>query len=355
MKRLLLLLVALGIGGALGFYFASTFIDTSVVPTPQVLQLTLADQDDYIRNVSEAYAADGDLKLAQDRLARLRDPQIAARVERFAINQFAANKDEAGKNLVRLAVALGSKNGGLISLVITATPTPLPTNTRENAPVFSDVRATLAPTETPNPTAKNTTAPVYIVVENETQPYIILPTDTPTVTNTRLPNTRVPTPTETPTPTPIPPPPPVSWEPGYPGGWPPGVYFVPANVQPGEKYWHLVKAVYCDFVEENFGCPDRPGNRSGTSIYVINGGAPIDVIRSDGANVGGDPTQIGDLKGPNDPCECSWTFLVSDYRVSVAGAPSDAIGGFSLYTVGGNVLAGHAHVRYFLYFDYITR
>lgn len=361
MNRLLLVpLLALVAGIALGLYAATSFIDTSVVPPPQALQLTAADQEDYILNVADAYAADGNFKLAQDRLARLRDSQIAARVETFAINYHASNKSKTSINLIHLALALGSKNGGLIAVVITATPTVLPTHTTENAPVFSNVRATLAPTQTPSPTPKNTAAPVYVVVANE-NPYIVLPTNTftasPPVTRTptHRPNTRVPTATITPTPSPVSPPPPVNWEPSYPGGWPPGVYFVPANVQPGEKYWHLVKAVYCDFVEENFGCPDRPGNRSGTSIYVINGGAPIDVIRPDGANVGGDSTQIGDLKAATDSCECSWAFLVSDYRVSVAGAPSDAIGGFSLYTVGGNVLAGHAHVRYFLYFDYVTR
>jgi hypothetical protein len=228
------------------------------------------------------------------------------------------------------------------------------------------VRATDVPTTAPTLTPSNTPPPVYVVVPND-NPVQILPTDTPTITPipsitpippdtpTRVPNTRIP-PTVTPLPTATAAPPPgVIWEPAYPSAWPPGIYYQPAQVEPGTKYWHLVKAVYCDFIEDNFGCPDRPGNRSGTSIYVINGGAPIDVIRPDGANVGGDPSQIGDLKAPNDPCECSWAILVSDYRISVGGAPSDAIGGFSLYTVGGNVLQGHAHVRYFLYFDYITR
>jgi hypothetical protein len=361
MNRFALILIVLALGGglALGLYAATSFNDTSALPTPQSLQLTSDDQNDYILNVADAYAADGNLKLAQDRLARLRDPQIATRVEVFAINN-ASKRDVTSRNLIHLALALGSKNGGLISLVITATHTPLPTNTRENAPVFSNVRATIAPTDPATPTPKDTAAPVYVVVPNE-NPFIVLPTNTftpsppVTATATRRPNTRIPPATITPTPTLVPPPPPVNWEPGFPGGWPPGVYYVPVDVPPGTKYWRLVKAVYCDFIEENFGCLDRPGNTSGTSIYVINGGAPIDVIRPDGTNVGGDPSQIGDLKAPTDPCECSWTFLVSDYRISVAGAPSDAIGGFALYTVGGNVLAGHAHVRYFLYFDYVTR
>lgn len=355
----LVLLAAIG----LGFYTAGALHKSNAVPTAQALRLTADDQNDYILNIADAYAADSNLKLAQDRLARLRDPQIAARVEEFAMN-YASKRDSTSVHLIQLAIALGSKNNGLIAVVVTTTPGAPRTFTRVNAPVFSDVRATQAPatkvpTERPR-TPTETQAPVYVVVPNE-HPFIVLPTETPlptkipTRTPTRRPSTRTPTPTDTPPPTPVPPPPPVIWEPGYPGGWPPGVYFAAANVQPGEKYWHLVKAVYCDFIEENFGCPDRPGNTSGTSIYVIDGGAPIDVIRPDGTNVGGDPTQIGDPKAPDDMCECSWTWLVSDYRVSVAGAPSDAIGGFALYTVGGHVLAGHAHVRYFLYFDYITR
>jgi hypothetical protein len=325
----------------------------------QSLQLTASDQDDYMLNVADAYAVDGDLGLARDRLSRLRDPNLVPRIENFAIN-YAGKRNATSLNLIRLALAMGSKHNSLVAMFITPTNAPPPTATPENAPVFSSVRATEAPTQAPTFTPSHTPPPVYVVVPND-NPVQILPTDTPTITPTpsitptRLPNTRIP-PTETPLPiSTAAPPPPVIWEPGYPGGWPPGVYYQPVQVEPGQKYWRLVKAVYCDFIEENFGCPDRPGNTSGTSIYVINGGAPIDVIRPDGVNVGGDPSQIGDLKAPNDPCECSWTMLVSDYRISVVGAPSDAIGGFSLYTVGGNVLAGHAHVRYFLYFDYVTR
>jgi hypothetical protein len=353
----ILLLIALTLlaGGALGAALASGSAPAPISAIGE-LELSAETRADYISNVAAAYAADGDLKLAQDRLARLRDPQIAAQVEELAL-ETANQRDANAQQLARLAVALGSEIKGLVALYESPTPAPTRTATATSNLIFSDVRATQTPyrTETPIPPAPTITqAPKYVVVPND-NPYIVLPTDTPTITPTRRPATRVPTATLTPIPTEIPPPPPPEWQPGFPGGWPPGMYFIPANVQPGEKYWRLVKAVYCDFIEENFGCPDRPGNRSGTSIYVMNGGAPIDVIRPDGTNVGGDSSQIGDLKKPGDPCECSWTWLVSDYKISVAGAPSDAIGGFALYTVGGNVLAGHAHVRYFLYFDYVTR
>lgn len=356
--RTFILVIALALlaGIALGGYLAVAAAPPPPPPFAGELELSEEAQADYIGNIAETYAMNGNLNLAQDRLARLQDPQIAARVEKLAI-ETANQRDRRAQTLARLAVALGSKIKGLVALYESPTPEPTRTATAASNLVFSNVRATQTPymTETsPPPTPAPTEAPKFVVVPNE-NPFVVLPTDTPTITPTRRPATRVPTATPTPPPTEIPPPPPVDFQPGFPGGWPPGVYFIPANVQPGEKYWHLVQAVYCDFVEENFGCPDRPGNRSGTSIYVINGGAPIDVIRPDGTNVGGDPSQVGDLKKPGDPCDCSWTWLVSDYKVSVAGAPSDAIGGFSLYTVGGNVLAGHAHVRYFLYFDYVTR
>lgn len=350
---IIIILLALAAGTALGVYVATSFTTEPTAPVPGALELSKDAHADYILNVAQAYAMDGNLNLAQDRLARLQDPQIASRVETLAL-ETANQRNAAAQQLARLAVALGSQIKSLVALYTSPTPSTTRTATNASGPVFSNVRATQTPYLSPTLFPTQTPEPKYVVVPNE-NPFVVLPTDTPTITPTPRPATRAPRPTITPTPTQVPPPPPPEWQPGFPGGWPPGVYYIPANVQPGEKYWRLVKAVYCDFVEENFGCPDRPGNRSGTSIYVINGGAPIDVIRPDGKNIGGDPSQVGDLKAPTDPCECSWTFLVSDYKVSVAGAPSDAIGGFSLYTVGGNVLAGHAHVRYFLYFDYVTR
>lgn len=356
--RILAPLLAVTAGIVLGVYWALGAVEPAPGPPPQVLQLDAEQQSDYILNVADAYAADGNLKLAQDRLARLDDAELAQRIETFAID-YASRRNRSSVNLIRLAIALGSRNRGLIAVIVTLTPPPA-SPTPKTRLYFSNVRATRAPTATPAPTetlvptAAATQEPSYVVVPNE-NPYFILPTNTFTPSPTRRPATRVPTATNTPPPTPVPPPPPVIFEPGFPGGWPPGVYFVPAQVEPGQGYWHLTRAVYCDFVEDNFDCPDRPGNRSGTSIYVMSHGNAIDVIRPDGVNVGGDPTQIGDLKAEDDMCLCTWTFLVSDYKVSVAGAPSDAIGGFALYTVGGNVLAGHAHVRYFLYFDYVTR
>ncbi|MGE5138581.1 MAG: hypothetical protein ACM3JD_03880, partial [Rudaea sp.] len=58
------------------------------------------------------------------------------------------------------------------------------------------------------------------------------------------------------------------------------------------------------------------------------------------------------LKG--DACNCTYAFIAAPYRISVKGAPSDAIEGFGLASVNFG-WGSHAHVRYFLYFEYITR
>lgn len=350
-------LLALAVGIVLGLYVATYFADPPpAASSGPVLRLSLADQEDYIFNTADAYAADANLKLAQDRLARLQDPNIAGRVETLALAH-ASERTNTSSNLARLAVALGSPIHSLVALYVTATFTPTHTRTPKHVILFSSVRASIAPTDSASPTPSETPEPEFVVVPND-HPFIILPTNTPTITPTRRPTripTRTPTSTDTPTATAVPPAPYPEFYPGFPDRWPPGVYFAPADVQPGQQYWHLTKAIYCDFVENNFGCPDMPGNRDGTSIYVMDHQKPIHVFRPGGRDVGDQPSQVGDLKRSTDVCLCSWAILVSDYKISVNDGASDALGGFSLYTVGGNVLAGHAHVRYFLYFDQITR
>jgi hypothetical protein len=142
--------------------------------------------------------------------------------------------------------------------------------------------------------------------------------------------------------------------------WPGGIHLEPASVAPGQGYWHLVKATYCDAFDNsdpaghNFDCDEMPGGPAGTNIYVMTGGAPIDVIKPDGTNIARNSAIVGDKKSPNDICNCTYSFEDSDYRISVAGAPSDTIGGFCLCSVNFG-WGSHAHVRYFLYFKYITR
>lgn len=353
---ILVLVVTLAAGAALGVYVGASFAESSAPLPPQGLQLTTDDQKDYILNIADAYAVDANLKLAQDRLARLHDPQIAARVEELAI-EYAAQRNSTSINLARLAVATGSRIRSFVALFVTATPAPTRTSPPTNAPLFSNVRATAAPTEPVTPTPVDTAEPIYVVVPNA-NPFLVLPTETPTITPTPLPRTRVPTATQTLIPTDVPPPPYPIFEPDK-SRWPGTIYYEPANVQPGEGYWHLTHAVYCDAFDPsddskyNFGCDERPGGGAGTSIYVMSGGNFIDVW-SGGVNVADDPTIVGDKKNPDDMCQCDYTFEDADYKINVRDAPSDAIGGFCMCSVNFG-WGSRAHVRYFLYFEYRIR
>ncbi len=378
-NRHIVSITALGIsvGLVFGVLFGVLLFNHETAQAQDGVELTAAEQDDFIITVAEAYALDGNLKLAQDRLTRLHEDHISRRVESLA-SYYAPQRDLIATHLARLAVALGSSSPTLVAL--SATATPLPTAT---------IRMPTA-TQTASPPATATATPNATATATQTAPPT--PTDAPTLTPTppatvardvtiaRAPATHTSTraqnagparrlatqaPTRQPTSKIIssaafaPPPPATVFEPGLDAWWH-SIYFVPANVQPGQKYWHLTKAIYCDSFNPNdprnkdFGCDAKPGGGAGTNIYVVNGGAPIDLIRSDGKNVGGDRSIVGDVKKPGDMCECSYSFISSDYRISVAGAPSDAIGGFCLCSKNFG-WGSNAHVRYFLYFEYTTR
>ena len=353
---ILIILLALIAGLALGVFGAAALNPAPASPEVGALELSADAQNDYIVNVAQAYAADGNLTLAQDRLARLQDPDAAARVEKLAL-EIANQRDMRAQNVARLAVALGSKIKSLVALYESPTPAPTRAVTDVSGRVYSNVRVT--PTEylTNTPLPSPTAPPQYVVVPND-NPFLILPTDTPTITPTRRPSTRVPTATITPTPTEIPPAPYPVFEPDL-SQWYGTIHYEPANVQPGEGYWHLTKAIYCDAFDGsdprkfNFGCDEMPGGGVGTNIYVMSQGSPIDVYAG-GTNVGDDPTVIGDKKNPGDMCDCDYSFESADYRISVRGAPSDSISGFCLCSKNFG-WGSRAHVRYFLYFEYRTR
>lgn len=338
-NRWLLLIVFLGIPAGLlfGLIAGTGFFKPSVSLDSNAVELAPPEQDDFIIMVAEAYGGDHDFKLAQDRLGRLGGQTIAARVENLA-KSYAPQRDIIASRLALLAVALGSKNPELIMLSATATPTNTPTNTATN---------TATDTGTPLPTNTPTFLPTptpFLTIPPTPRPPTKVPTARPAATSASAPG----------------PAPSTVWEPADRGRWPGGVYFVPANVAPGQGYWHLVKATYCDAFnnsnphQHDFGCDEMPGGPAGTNIYVMTGGASIDVIKPDGTNVGGNPSIVGDKKSPKDICNCTYSFMDADYRISVAGAPSDAIGGFCMCSVNFG-WGSRAHVRYFLYFQYITR
>ncbi len=180
-RRIFLLsLISLLIGLLLGYL---AYVVWVVPPIPQTLELSRAEQDDYILMIAEAYATDRNTLLAQQRLARLNDPRTTERIIALA-QEYAPQRDYVAQRLALLAVVAGSKDKTLIALAATVVaPTHTPTAT--STPTRS--------TNTPRPT--NTPEPNYIVVTG-------VPTETPTIyyiVVTGVP-TSTPLPTWTPTP-----------------------------------------------------------------------------------------------------------------------------------------------------------
>ncbi len=287
-----------------------------------VPDLNNAAQDDYIVLTASAFAYDQDLVRAEERLALIKDAHINERVAILAKTLAAQNRQEAGY-VAMLALALGAEDDMLARLAATATPTPsltpTPTQTR-----------TVTPTATPTVAA----------------------TATLTATRTR---TAVPKATATPKPAPVAG---TEWIPGFPGEWPPGAKFTPANAAPGQKYWHLTKALYCDDRDQRNDCPNLPGGDVGTNVYVMlspegggRAGAALLVDKGNGNYATVD--DIGPEKPANDMCNCNYSFMANGWPISVAGAPSDTVSGLALYSV--RMKLPQAHTKYFLWFQTVTR
>lgn len=174
--------LALIAGLAWGFILAQTFLTP---PAPQSIQLSSAEQNDYIIMVAEAYAMDRNVPLAQQRLARLNDPQTTQRIIALA-QEYASQQDYIAQRLALLAVAAGSKDKTLIALAATLTAptfTPTLTPTATHTPTVAPTVPTRTPRPTNTPAPTNTLAPNYIVITN-----------TPTATYTPRPPTATPTP-----------------------------------------------------------------------------------------------------------------------------------------------------------------
>lgn len=301
------LLIGLGIGLFIG----------GVLWPPQIANVDVTDlkpsaQDEFIVLIADAYAYDQDLASAQKRLAELKDKNIGARVARLA-KELATNNHSSAANLAALALALGETDAQIALIVTTLTPTVTPT---------------LAPTETPTPLPTLTATPTW--------------TPTTTRTPTRTP-TRRPVFSPTPKPAAIPP---TVWLPAFPAEWPGGVKYEPANVAPGQKYWRLARALYCDIRDERFDCPNLPGGSDGIGIYVllVNGKAPL--------LLDGTPANLEDKS--NDPqCRCTYELFPDGRTIQVGNFPSDKISGLALSSVKTKV--PQTHVRYFLTFELVTR
>ncbi len=294
------------------------------VTSVDLVDLKAPSQDDYIVMTASAYAFDQDLDKAEARLDLLKDANIIRRLSLLAKLLSPKNPKDASY-VAMLAVALGAQDDVLYQLAATATPT-----TRPTAP----------PTQTRAPTETLTA---------------IAPTTGP---GTRTPTRPRPTATTTTKPIVISSAPGTSWLPSFPSEWPPGANFQPANVAAGQKYWHLVKALYCDDRDERNSCPDLPGGGVGTSIYIMLAGegggrtsAPLLVTKSDGNAATVD--DLGPEKSAEDMCNCNYSFLATNWPIKVGGQPSDMISGLGLYSV--RMKLPQAHTKYFLWFQLMTR
>ncbi len=324
-SRLLIAVIALGlIGGLLLGLWVGWIAQPVQITNVDVADLKSSSQDEYIVLTASDYAFDQNLQSAKARLAQLHDSKINARVDALA-KKYAAQDQPYAAQVAALAVALGSTDNAVALIATTATPTitdtPLPTET--GVP-------TLVPTATPTLTPTAT----------------ITPTHTPT---------RRPRATATPAPAPVAA---TNWLPSYPDGWPGSAKFAPASAAPGQSYWHLTKALYCDQEDPGNNCPNLPGGGKGTSIYVTllsasgaRTSAPLIVIKTDGSRAG--VNDIGPEKSASDMCNCNYAWEADGSTISVDGAPSDKISGLALYSVAYK--RDRFHVRYFLTFQQFTR
>ena len=324
-SRLLIVLAVLGLIGGLMIGLWAGWIAWPVqVSNVDVSDLKSSSQDEYVVLIASDYAFDQNLGRAQQRLALLHDSKISVRMAGLA-KEYASQDKPYAAGLAALAVALGSTDNDLVLIATTATPTitntPLPTRT---------------PLPSLTPIATSTIAATATL--------------TPTHTPTRRPRA-----TATPAPAPVAG---TVWSPAFPAEWPGSAKYAPASVAPGQKYWHLVKALYCDQEDTRNNCPNLPGGGKGTSIYVMltsasgaRASSPLIVTKADGSRAGVD--DMGPEKSATDMCDCNYAWEADGSTFQVDGAPSDKVSGLALYSVAYK--RDRFHVRYFLTFQLVTR
>lgn len=326
--RIYAILVAVGLmTGLVGGVMLARVLWPAPMTGLDVSDLTTKSQDDYIALTAATFALDKDLDRAKGRLSLLKDAKILDRMATLA-KLLAAKKSADATYIASLAAAMGSTDSTVLALAVTATPTPSPT-----APPTPTAMPTIAATDTVQPTSRATKS------------------GTPTKAPTRRPSA-----------TPPPKAPPVAapvWIPSFPGEWPGGAHYEPAvNVAPGQKFWHLARAQYCDDRDTRNNCPNLPGGDTGTNIYISlidAGGNRISgslIVKKD-ANTQATVDDLGPEKSASDLCSCNYSYLANQWPIQVAGYPSDTMSGLGLYSV--RMRLPQAHTRYYLTFQLLTR
>ena len=325
-SRVLIIVILIGLLCGLGFGLYVAWVMWPVQVTDvDIPDLKASSQEEYIILTASTFAYDQDLAKAQSRLDLLKDAKINSRIAALAQSLASDNKPEAAY-VAALAVALGNQDNAIALIATTATPT-----------------ITLTPTATPTrlPTQTPTLTPTLTRT----------PTLTPTVTLTPRPRA---TATKRP-PTAVPIAAPV-WIPSSLSAWPPGgIKYEPVNlasIAPGQKFWHLARAMFCDLNDKHDYCQDLPGGgyQEGIWVSLIGSGgwrenAPLLVTKGDGSLA--TVNDIGPQKSADDMCNCNYAFFANGWPIQVGGAPSDKISGLSL--------PQNYHVRYFITFQLLTR
>lgn len=378
--RWLAVLALVGIVMGLAIGLIAGWVVFPNIGSSSVSGLSSSAQSDYIVLVANTYAYDQDLARAKQRLNLLQEKDVKTRVERLA-KSLAARKDPSAANVAELALALGSEDASLQVLAeqVAVDTSGDPNATEPTKIARSDAGSQAQVTDTPEPTQASTEPTAEPTKKRNKKPTA---TPQPDATDapaeaTDVPATKAPPPTAEPTATPSPAAAPVTTEftPPYPGGWWNAVKFIPANVSPGQQYWKLKYARYCDWApNDNFEtCPGFPAGGMGHSIYVMvvdeQGNCvetDVNDILNDGSKHPLTPDMLKRIEFPWNPYgfKCDKDYEKEMYGegndISVPGLPSDTI--TQLQLCATNPPAGHnpppcgrAHVRYFLIFQRTTR
>lgn len=206
-------------------------------------------REQYIVDVSDSYAANGNLAQARERLTALGEEDPVPAVAELATSYIEDDENvEATRRLIALAQALGVEGEGMAEYLVATARTATPTET---------IIPTSTPTERPRPSDT--------------------PTLAPTATNTPLPPAPpAPTPTKAPThPTAVP----REWDRRFDLLLYRWISLQEAQVDSGQWYWRLTKAKWQDDVEARglhhifVEILDENGNRSFGQTVVIEYGS----------------------------------------------------------------------------------
>lgn len=377
--RWLLVIALVGIGMGLTLGLLAGWLVFPNIGGSNVSGLSVTAQSDYIVLVANTYAYDQDLTRAKQRLNLLHDQDITTRLERLA-KSLAARKDASAANVADLAVALGSEDSSLqvMAANVGGDTTDDPANVEPTKIARSDADAQgIEPTPTEQaavePTVKPTKQRKNKATATPAEPQATAAPEEPTAP----PATKAPRPTAEPTATPAPVAAPVTTEftPPYPAGWWNAIKFIPAQVSPGQQYFHLKYARYCDWApNDNYEtCPGFPAGGMGHSIYIMvvdeNGNCittDVNDILNDGSKHPLTPDMLKKIEFPWNPYgyACDKDYEKEMYGegndISVPGLPSDTITQLQLCATNPPAglnppPCGRAHVRYFLIFQRTTR